>query len=399
MIGGWTLCATAAAVVHECGHLLTCLVFKVKVQEFRIGRPDRSAFRFRFRGVTVWLGAPSGGQVRHDPVPSRQRSAAILASGSLANLVVAGLLLAVAVVTAPHQSETVGFPEHEAVELAMAVFIGATGLANLLPFRTRWGRLSDGAKLLALSSGRLGRKLRPDEIVLRGSNGETWRPATPQEEAEFQLDAAALKRAEEDPQAVLPPELVGKWLAAYRDRTFIGLATAAAVGRSLRKDGRIGELLELVQVFPAPQGRLARSLAHSAGALAYEVALVPGMPSAALDQAVDCLDRLLGLYETPRIQEEHASRAATLHSLAVARLRQGQPQVVEDLCRTALAGPELSPANRATVLATIVLARQALGHPYERLLAEATALDPRADLVAEAATRSRPAGGRTYPAR
>jgi hypothetical protein len=73
-------------------------------------------------------------------------------------------------------------------------------------------------------------------------------------------------------------------------------------------------------------------------------------------------------------------------------LRQGQAQVVEDLCQVVLASPEVSPANRATVLATIALARQALGQPYERLLDEAVALDPEADLVAEASSRSAAAG-------
>jgi len=42
------------------------------------------------------------------------------------------------------------------------------------------------------------------------------------------------------------------------------------------------------------------------------------------------------------------------------------------------------PDTRATVLATIVMARRALGQPYAELLAEAVALSPDADLVAEA---------------
>lgn len=61
--------------------------------------------------------------------------------------------------------------------------------------------------------------------------------------------------------------------------------------------------------------------------------------------------------------------------------------MVEDPCTKVLASPDLSPVNRATVLATIALARQALGQPYEQLLSEAIALAPDADLVAEA-TRS-----------
>jgi hypothetical protein len=104
------------------------------------------------------------------------------------------------------------------------------------------------------------------------------------------------------------------------------------------------------------------------------------------------LQWLLDVHESPATHDDRMDRAAEPHSLAVVLLRQGKIQAVEDLCQVGLASPELSPANRAAVLATIALARQALGQPYERLLDEATALDPRADLVAEASSRSAAAG-------
>jgi hypothetical protein len=163
--------------------------------------------------------------------------------------------------------------------------------------------------------------------------------------------------------------------------------TAWAAGRTLRKEGRVGELLELFEGYPEPHGRLARAMWNSVGSLAYEVVLVPGMPPHVLELAAGRLQRLLDVHESPATDDDRMTRAAALHSLAVARLRQGQVHVVEDLCKDALTGPELSPANRATVLATIALARQALGQPCERLLDEAVALDPRADLVAEASSR------------
>jgi hypothetical protein len=131
---------------------------------------------------------------------------------------------------------------------------------------------------------------------------------------------------------------------------------------------------------------------NSVGSLAYQVALVPRMPPHVLDLAAGRLQWLLDVHESPATHDDRVARAAALHSLAVARLRQGKFQVVEDLCKAALAGPELSPANRATVLATVALARQALGQPSERLLDEATALDPEADLVAEASSRPAAAG-------
>jgi hypothetical protein len=191
--------------------------------------------------------------------------------------------------------------------------------------------------------------------------------------------------------------MAGLRLAAFRDRTFVGLVTAWAVGRTLRQDGRFSELLELFEEYPAPHGRLTRTMWNSVGGLAYQVALVPGMPPHVLDLAAGRLQWLLDVHESAT-HDDRVARAAELHSLAVVRLRQGNVQVVEELCQVALAGagPELSPADRATVLATIALARQALGQPYKRLLDEAIALDPEADLVAEAFSRSA-ASGRWRP--
>jgi hypothetical protein len=56
---------------------------------------------------------------------------------------------------------------------------------------------------------------------------------------------------------------------------------------------------------------------------------------------------------------------------------------VEPLCASGLA-LDIGPDSRATLLATLVLARRALGQPHAELLAEAVALSPDADLVAEA---------------
>jgi len=392
---GWTVSLTAAVVVHECGHLLACLALGVRVRGLRIGRPDRRAYRFQVRGVTVALGLPYAGQVEHAPVSSRWRAAVIAMAGSVANLVVAGALLAALAAGSAagvHLSGTIRVPGRVAVEFSMAVLIGATGISNLLPFRAKWGRLSDGARLLMLGNGRLGRSLQQQEGAVKGPDGAIWRPATPQEAAEYQLDCAALGQLGGDQGARLPPEVADKWLAAFRDRTFIGLAAAWAVGRTLRKDGRYSELLELFEGYPAPHARLARTMWNSVGSLAYEVALVPGMPPHVLDLAAGRLQWLLDVHESPATHDDRAARAAALHSLAVTRLRQGKIQVVEDLCNAALAGPELSPANRATVLATIALARQALGQPCKKLLDEAAFLAPEADLVAEASSRSAATG-------
>jgi hypothetical protein len=339
----------------------------------------------------VAVGKPFAGQVVHDPVPSRWRAAVIVIAGSLANLVAAGVLLALGLATAPPLSGAVQVPVHQAIEVSLAALFAATGISGLLPLRTGWGSLSDGARLLTLGSGRLARALRQDEM-LQGPKGTIWRSANAEEAAEYQLDSAVLKQLADDPGAKVPPELVDKWLAAYRDRTFIGLVTAWAVGRTLRKDGRVGELLQLLEEYPAPHGRLAPAMRHSMSCLAYEVALLPGMPPHVVNMAVDRLQRVMDAYDSVAARNDHVARAAVLHSMAVARLRQGNFGVVEQLCQEGLASRELSPRDRATVLATVALARRALGQPYETLLAEATDLDPEADLVAEASGRSAAAG-------
>lgn len=69
----------------------------------------------------------------------------------------------------------------------------------------------------------------------------------------------------------------------------------------------------------------------------------------------------------------------------ITKLRFGRSTEVEELCQPVLKLPGLPTENRATVLATIALARKAQGQPCEQLLAEAVALAPTADLVPEAA--------------
>jgi tetratricopeptide (TPR) repeat protein len=70
--------------------------------------------------------------------------------------------------------------------------------------------------------------------------------------------------------------------------------------------------------------------------------------------------------------------------LAVARLRQGRPEEAERLCAKALR-PELDPDDRATVLATVAMARHARLLSGREQLDEALRLDPDAAMVSEAA--------------
>src|SRR6201992_239338 len=170
----WLGSLMVAMVLHECGHLLACLAAGVKVRAFRLGRPGRKALQFQVRGVTVALGIPLAGRVEHDPVASRWRMALVVLAGLLADLVVAGTLLAVGLATGPRLGGTLFLPVYQATLLAVAVTVGVIGITNLLPFRTRQGRLTEGARLLALSSPRLARLL-PQEQPVLGPDGAAWR--------------------------------------------------------------------------------------------------------------------------------------------------------------------------------------------------------------------------------
>jgi hypothetical protein len=82
--------------------------------------------------------------------------------------------------------------------------------------------------------------------------------------------------------------------------------------------------------------------------------------------------------------DDDENTAEARHTLAMARLRQGRPDEVEPLCAAALAS-ELDPKDRATVLATVAMARHARLLSGRPQLDEALRLDPDAAMVSEAA--------------
>jgi hypothetical protein len=116
------------------------------------------------------------------------------------------------------------------------------------------------------------------------------------------------------------------------------------------------------------------------------VLYVPGLPADVIEQAATRVRWVLDNYDFSG-EDGLVLKAGALHTLAVARLRQERFPEVEPLCEPGLVGPFGKDA-RATVLATVVLARRALGQPYGERLAEAVALAPDAALVAEAAGSS-----------
>jgi peptidase M50-like protein len=489
------LAVAVGVVVHELGHLLACLAVGAEVKAFRIGG-ERVAIRFRVRTVQVSLGWPYKGRVEHGGVPSVGRQAVITLAGSLMDLALAGLVLMVSAMAASGQGA-------RPVAVAAALGLGVIGLANLMPFRMRSGRLSDGARLFELRSyvrtaeslaaqktaNRLIRAGRATELLelhagldvpagrmsvaqaanrivvefnvvllaglpddaaqlaerrvsmllrdhdlgpaepiayltlallwLRRGGPESYAEAErlceralaakgvrdparrmaiaavivsrqarglPYEDVRATA-AATLKSANDDPEtmaanlkAVLDPEAM---LGAFREGDPAARLGVGSIAVMLRRQGQIGELLELHTGFEVPAGRYTREQARSLHVVECNLLLMPGLPPEVIDEAASRVQWIVDNYPF-EAKEDPMPRPAVEHTLALARLRQGRFGEVEPLCASGLA-TDYGPDARATILATIALARRALGQPHADLLAEAVALSPDADLVAEAA--------------
>jgi Peptidase family M50 len=133
-----SLATMVAVVVHELGHLVACKALGAKVKAFRLG--GNRAVRFRAGAVEVSLGLPYSGRVEYTGTLSVWRRTVITLAGSLADLALGGLLLGgwAAAASGP------GTPP--LVVIAAGGLI-AVSLINLMPFRTRSGRITDGARL------------------------------------------------------------------------------------------------------------------------------------------------------------------------------------------------------------------------------------------------------------
>jgi hypothetical protein len=372
-----------SVLVHEGGHALACRAFRVKILGFHVGKTGKAAFRFRVRDTRVTLGWAYGGRVEHGPVKSRQKNTVIRLAGPLATIIPAGVMVAVGFgLLQPGLAR--------AILISVAGVFGLRGIGNLMPYRTREGRLTDGAALLSMGKGRLARAIRRDYGAFRTPDGVTWRPYSPKEAAEYKADVEAIRKFYEDQNTPLPAEMVTRLLAAFRKHSFAGLTFIHAIGRTLRLEGRIDELLALHEgypVLPVRRDPMMRQMLIQMQGLSYEVALVPEVPQDVLALASQRIERVLRDCDSDEVLNR-AVHAGTLHSLAVVRLRQGRFGEVEWLFGPETADPSLPPEHRASVLAVVVLARRALGQPYEDMLAEAVALCPAADLVTEAAADS-----------
>jgi hypothetical protein len=254
-------------------------------------------------------------------------------AGPLANLVTAPLPLAL--------------PVHAPIRYAAALIFAVIGLANLMPYRLASGRTSDGLTLLS-------------------------QRARSQSERELELLL-------QDPGWPSRPEAADILLRGCRADVPAALARRLAVPYHLRQASRIRELLWLHQLplsLPdSPPPDLAGAVHH----MEWQVATVPDLPMA---------DANLAGWRMAWVLKHTTGhdRMAAQHTLAVVRLRQRLHGEVEPLCAEALAA-ELEAPQRASVLATIAMARHASGLSGRDAVNEALSLDPDAELVAEAVSR------------
>jgi hypothetical protein len=114
------------------------------------------------------------------------------------------------------------------------------------------------------------------------------------------------------------------------------------------------------------------------------VACVPGLAADVYELAATRVQWLLGNCSYDG-KDGAMWQAATRHTLAVLRVRQGRFDEVEPLCADAMADTSISVSARAQVLATIALARRGQGQPCQDLVTQAVTLSPDEYLVQEAA--------------
>jgi hypothetical protein len=340
--------AMVALVIHELGHYIAGRLLGAPVQAMQIGAPPALA-SFCVGGTRVDLGLSISGRVKWDREPPAGRRWIATLAGPLANLVTAPLPLVL--------------PLPGAIRYAAALVFAVAGTANLMPVRLAPGKTNDGLTLLTLRArSRCQRELR----LLVAHPDWPSRPET----ADIVLRGCRLD---------IPAALARRFSAAA----------------PLRQAGRTRELLWLHQLpldLPdSPPPTLAGALHH----MEWQIVALPDVPLA---------DANLAGWRMAWVLKHCApeDQAAVWHTLAVVRLRQNLCGEVEPLCADALAA-ELEPSQRACVLATVAIARHALGASGREVLDEALSLDPEADLVAEAVrrnkqrARARPPAGR--PAR
>jgi hypothetical protein len=323
------LTVMVAVLIHELGHYLAARLASVPVTTIQVGAPPALA-SFSVFGARFELGPKPSGRVKWDRPPPAGRRFIVTLAGPVANLVTAPLALAL--------------PLPAPITTAAALIFAVTGLANLMPYRSAPGRTSDGLTLLGVRA----------------------RSKTERE----------LRSLLQDPGWHSRPEAADILLRGCRADVEAALARRLYVPQHLRQAGRIRDLLWLHQLplhLPAAPSENMVSAVHH---MEWQVATVSDIPLADANLAGR---RMAWVLKHITGQD----RIAAQHTMAVVRLRQRQYGEVEPLCAGALAA-ELQASQRASVLATIAMARHAAGQSGHETVDDALSLDPDAELVAEA---------------
>jgi peptidase M50-like protein len=314
-------------VVHELGHALAVVLAGRRLIAIYLGGPP-VPLKFQLGRVDVGIGWRPGGRVGYDGNRmSAGRRAFITAAGPVAVLLSAPLFLLL--------------PIPRWVAWYLVILLVIDGVTDFRPVRTTSGMCSDGLMLLSIPARR---RAAADVRMLLDTPGWT------------ELPGAA-------------DRLLDGWR----------LDVPAAEECVSQLAGQVDDLVRLYGqswTLPAsPNDDFVKVVHH----LSWQVLTIPGLPGEAANLAATRVDWVL-----EKLGEgSDLMRSNVRHSLAVARLRQGRAAEVEPLCAGIL-GEELKPDDRATVLATVAMARRALGQPGRAELDEALSLDPEADLVGEA---------------
>jgi hypothetical protein len=331
-LAAWFLAASAAGTVaHELGHALAVRLVGERVLGMQLGG-QLAHVTFSLGTVPVSVGIGLGGSVSfRSHRLSAARRFAVSAAGPAANVLVTPFCLLLPV------------PRWEAAYLALGVL--ASGLADLVPGSTDDGALTDGSKLWRTPA-----RLRADAEVRELLENPGWQDRS---------DAADIL------------------INGFR----LDVPEAEDCLRELA--GQPEELLRLYLKPWALPDKPEADVTHIVDVLSWKVLVTGDLPAGTADLAASRAEWVI-----EHLQSKSADKRTTIsgarQTLALARLRQGRTADVPPLCAGALAA-DLEPDARASVLATLAMARHARLLSGRQQLDEALTLDPDAQLVSEAA--------------
>lgn len=315
-------------VVHELGHALAVRLAGGRVSAICLFSPP-ARVTLHVGALPVSFGFRLRGQVEYPGGLSVMREAVVTAAGPLAGTLTAPLWLLL--------------PGSRWLGLYVAFISLTSGLRDFAPGTGEYE--SDGYKLFRFPA-----RLRAEADVRDLLGRPDWS---------------------------LCPDAADRLITGY----WLDIPQALACMRDVRTQPDL--LLRLyAQPWNLPK-RPERDFQKTVHGLSWQVLVIRNLPRELADLASERVEWVLKNID--EFDDDAKSRQANArHTLAVARLRQGKPRKVRSLCEDALARDDLDADDRASVLATLAMAKHARLLSGEEELEEALALDPNADLVAEA---------------